>query len=37
LNDLPNAKGAYEAALKIDMNNYTASNGLERINALLKK
>jgi tetratricopeptide (TPR) repeat protein len=37
LNDLPNAKGAYEAALKIDMNNFTASNGLERIEALLKK
>jgi tetratricopeptide (TPR) repeat protein len=37
LNDLLNAKTAYEAALKIDVNNFTASNGLQRVEAMLKK
>jgi len=37
LNDLLNAKAAYEAALKIDVNNFTASNGLQRVEAMLKK
>jgi tetratricopeptide (TPR) repeat protein len=37
LNDLPNAKSAYEAALKLDPNNFTATNGIQRIDALLKK
>jgi tetratricopeptide (TPR) repeat protein len=37
LEDLPNAKAAYESALKIDINNFTASNGLQRVEALMKK
>lgn len=37
LNDLPNAKAAYEAAFKLDPNNFTASNGIERVDAALKK
>ena len=37
LNDLPNAKVSYETALKIDVNNYTASNGLQRVEAMMKK
>jgi tetratricopeptide (TPR) repeat protein len=37
LSDLPNAKLAYEAALKIDVNNFTASIGLQRVEAGLKK
>ena len=37
LEDLPNAKAAYEAAFKLDPNNFTAANGVERINAALKK
>ena len=37
MNDLPNAKLAYEAALKIDVNNFTASIGIQRVEAGLKK
>lgn len=37
LNDLPNAKSAYEAAFKLDPNNFTASNGIERVTAAMKK
>jgi len=37
LDDLPNAKAAYEAAFKLDPNNFTASNGIERVDAALKK
>jgi tetratricopeptide (TPR) repeat protein len=37
MNDLPNAKAAYEATLKLDINNFTANNGLQRIEALQKK
>jgi tetratricopeptide (TPR) repeat protein len=37
LNDLPNAKVSYETALKIDINNYAASNGLQRVEAMMKK
>jgi tetratricopeptide (TPR) repeat protein len=37
LNDLPNAKASYETALKLDINNFTASNGLQRVEALMKK
>ncbi len=36
-NDLQNAKSAYQTALKIDSNNFTAVNGLERVNNLLNK
>jgi len=37
LNDLPNAKIAYETALKLDPNNFTASIGIQRVEAGLKK
>jgi tetratricopeptide (TPR) repeat protein len=37
LNDLQNAKAAYEAAFKLDPNNFTAANGIERVTAALKK
>jgi tetratricopeptide (TPR) repeat protein len=37
LNDLPNAKASYETALKIDVNDFTASNGLQRVEAMMKK
>ena len=37
LNDLPNAKISYETALKIDPNNFTASIGIQRVEAGLKK
>jgi tetratricopeptide (TPR) repeat protein len=37
MNDLPNAKLSYEMALKLDPNNFTASNGVERVTAALKK
>lgn len=37
LNDLPNAKIAYETALKLDPNNFTASIGVQRVEAALKK
>ncbi len=37
MNDLPNAKASYEMALKLDPNNFTASNGVERVDAALKK
>jgi tetratricopeptide (TPR) repeat protein len=37
LNDLPNAKSSYETALKLDPDNFTASNGIQRVDALLKK
>ncbi len=37
LNDLQNAKSAYEAAFKLDPNNFTASNGIDRVTAALKK
>lgn len=36
-NDLQNAKAAYEAALKLDPSNFTASNNLVRVEALLSK
>lgn len=37
LNDLPNAKTSYETALQIDEYNFTASNGVQRVSALLNK
>ena len=37
LSDLPNAKIAYETALKLDPNNFTASIGIQRVEAGLKK
>ncbi|MBI5962484.1 MAG: tetratricopeptide repeat protein [Chloroflexi bacterium] len=37
LGDLPNAKIAYETALKLDPNNFTASIGIQRVEAGLKK
>lgn len=37
LKDLPNAKIAYETALKLDPNNFTASIGIQRVDAGLKK
>jgi tetratricopeptide (TPR) repeat protein len=37
LEDLPAAKSAYETALTIDQNNFTATNGLQRVEAMLKK
>jgi len=37
LKDLPNAKIAYETALKLDPNNFTASTGILRVEAGLKK
>jgi tetratricopeptide (TPR) repeat protein len=37
LNDLPNAKTSFETALKLDPNNFTASNGLKRVEILLQK
>jgi tetratricopeptide (TPR) repeat protein len=37
LEDLQAAKSAYESALAIDPNDFTASNGLERVEAMLKK
>jgi tetratricopeptide (TPR) repeat protein len=37
LKDLPNAKAAYEAALQIDGDNFTASNGLQRVEAMMEK
>ena len=37
LNDLPNAKTAYETALKLDPNNFAASIGIQRVEAGLKK
>jgi tetratricopeptide (TPR) repeat protein len=37
LKDLPNAKTSYETALKIDVNNFTASTGIQRVDALMKK
>ena len=36
LNDLQAAKTAYEDALKIDPNNFTAKNGLQRVQAMLQ-
>jgi len=37
LKDLQNAKASYEAALKLDPNNFSASNNLQRVEALLKQ
>jgi len=37
LNDLPNALSAYQAALKLDPNNFTAANGIDRVTAAMKK
>ena len=37
LDDLPNAKASYETALKLDANNFTATNGLQRVEALINK
>jgi Flp pilus assembly protein TadD len=37
LGDLQNAKSSFESALKIDINNFTASVGLQRVDAALKK
>jgi tetratricopeptide (TPR) repeat protein len=37
LNDYPNAKLAYTAALKLDPNNFSASTGIQRLDALLNK
>jgi tetratricopeptide (TPR) repeat protein len=37
LNDLKNAKTSYETALKLDPNDFSASSGLQRVNALLLK
>lgn len=36
-NDLPNAKTSYEAALKLDPNSFTASNGIQRVQTLMNK
>lgn len=35
--DLQNAKTSYEAAVKLDPNDFTANTGLQRVNALLNK
>lgn len=37
LGDLQNAKTSYETAAKLDPNDFAASTGLERVEALLKK
>jgi tetratricopeptide (TPR) repeat protein len=37
LGDLQNAKASYEASVKLDPNDFTASTGLQRVDALLKK
>ena len=37
LNELENAKSAYESALKLDPNNFSANNGIQRVEILLKK
>ena len=37
LNDFQNAKLSYELALKLDPANFTASNGLQRVDLALKK
>ena len=37
MNDLPNAKAAFEKALVLDPNDFTASNGVQRVTALLNK
>ena len=37
LNDLPNAKAAYETSLKLHSDNFTAAIGLQRVEAGLKK
>jgi tetratricopeptide (TPR) repeat protein len=37
LGDLQNAKASYEAAVKLDPNDFAASTGLQRVEALLKK
>lgn len=37
IKDLPNAKISYETALKIDPNNFTASIGIQRVEAGLKQ
>ena len=36
-NDLKDAQAAYQAAVKIDPNNFAASNGLQRVNMVLGK
>lgn len=36
-NDLQNAKAAFESALQYDPNNFTASNGVQRVTTLLNK
>ena len=37
LNDLQAATTAYENALKIDPNNFTAKNGLQRVQAMTQQ
>lgn len=37
LKDLPNAKASYEAAYKLDPNNFTASTGIQRVQTLINK
>lgn len=37
LEDLPNAKTSYETAIKLDQNDFTAQNGLKRVEILLNK
>jgi tetratricopeptide (TPR) repeat protein len=37
MGDLQNARTSFETAVSIDSNNFTASRGLERVTALLKK
>lgn len=37
MNDLLNAKTSYETALKLNPKDFSASTGLQRVNALLKK
>ena len=37
LDDLQDAKAAYESALKLDPNNFTARDGLQRVEAMLQK
>jgi tetratricopeptide (TPR) repeat protein len=37
LGDLQNAKGSYQAALKLDPNIFAAATGLERVNKLINK
>jgi tetratricopeptide (TPR) repeat protein len=37
MNDLEKAKSSYEAALQLDPANFTATTGLQRVEALLKK